>query len=105
MAQAFIYMAYSSMLSSASARSTLVGKIYVALLSDYSIRQGTETRRQHSHTRTQALPEHSQWGTSVPCCFLVVFPIFILFAIWSKARFIAWHLLIHSVVFFAVHSI
>src|SRR5205823_2289216 len=40
---------------------------------------------------------------SLPRFLLVLFPIFILFAIWSKDRFIARWLFIPSIIFFVIH--
>jgi hypothetical protein len=40
---------------------------------------------------------------SVPRYFLVIFPIFMLFALWSQNRRVAWHLMVPCVLLFILH--
>jgi hypothetical protein len=49
-------------------------------------------------------PSQKEGLMSVPRLLLVVFPLFILFAIWSKDRRIACYLMIPSVIFFIIHT-
>jgi hypothetical protein len=49
-------------------------------------------------------PSQKDGLLSVPRFLLVVFPIFILFAIWSKYRRILYYLMIPSVIFFVIHT-
>jgi 4-amino-4-deoxy-L-arabinose transferase-like glycosyltransferase len=48
-------------------------------------------------------PRQEEPLLSVPRYLLVAFPIFILFALWSKNRRVAWHLMIPSVLLFITH--
>jgi len=48
-------------------------------------------------------PRQYQPLLSVPRYFLVIFPIFILFALWSQNRCVAWHLMVPSVLLFIMH--
>lgn len=49
-------------------------------------------------------PSQKEGLMSVPRLLLVIFPIYILFAIWSKDRRIACYLMIPSVIFFIIHT-
>ena len=49
-------------------------------------------------------PSQKEGLMSVPRILLVVFPLYILFAIWSKDRRIACYLMIPSVIFFIIHT-
>jgi len=48
-------------------------------------------------------PRQEEPLLSVPRYLLVAFPIFILFALWSKNRRVAWHLMVPSVLLFITH--
>lgn len=49
-------------------------------------------------------PSQKEGLLSVPRLLLVVFPIFILFAIWSKYRRVVYYLMIPCVIFFVIHT-
>jgi len=48
-------------------------------------------------------PRQEEPLLSVPRYLLVAFPIFILFALWSKNRRVAWHLMVPSILLFITH--